>query len=722
MDLQPGTVVDVWCVEKRLGSGGMGAVYRCFNRAAPRIRAALKILDPSLAYDPEIRARFIREAEVLFQLEHPHIVKVRNVNMEASPPFIEMAFCQGTPLDALLRKGPLAPGVVALIGKQLCEALAHVHEKGIRHRDVKPGNVIVNGDHATLVDFGIATEGAHRTMNLKGSALGTVAYAPPEWGGRTAADPVLWDAYSLGVLLWECLTGRVAFPMPADMDIREGVFSVLARKAEAGVLDLDPSVPEVLRTVIAGLTKTRPEERRGDLVQVAAELATLAASGTGALPTLGALDDPTVVPNLAGPQGTQTMAFGEDPAGPPLETGVFDLSAAPGALPLPKPAAPAPPDRGASEGAAASGVATTQRDPQDSLIGLTTGRIPVATRSAVPRIALLAVGLAGVGGVAWWTTQDPTQTPTPAADAPPRVVQVVLEGAPPPGEVQVWVDESQVDPDQGIRLTAAAHRFVVRAGVGCGDPADRVPASCGTEERSLTIPAGDTVFPVRLRYPESAPATATVTLEGASASRARIDDGPWVDVSGTVWTAEDLSAGPHTLVVQGGTCPDAPCGEACPETCSEATGAVDAPFAATEPLALTLTLPARKAPAASKGGSGRGRISKKQFASWVKKNPQYHPSRARGSSLADSRYLKSWSVDAPGSGAAHQVSPIVAASYCKRGLAPVGAAPTSWSPSDGVLFELRSGPGGVPVLLNADGTQGAVSGKTSVTKAGFRCR
>ena len=86
MRLDPGTPIDVWCVEKRLGSGGMGAVYRCFNRSAPRIRAALKILDPTLAYDPEIRGRFIREAELLFQLNRQacHLrVEIRTLSWQA---------------------------------------------------------------------------------------------------------------------------------------------------------------------------------------------------------------------------------------------------------------------------------------------------------------------------------------------------------------------------------------------------------------------------------------------------------------------------------------------------------------------------------------------------------------------------------------------------------------------------------------------------------------
>ncbi len=312
MQLEPGTPIDVWCVEKRLGSGGMGAVYRCFNRSAPRIRAALKILDPTLAYDPEIRARFVREAELLFQLEHPNIVKVRNINMDASPPFIEMAFCQGRPLDAVLRDGPMPFDVAALVGAQLAEALAHVHKQGIRHRDVKPANIIVNGDQVTLVDFGIATEGAARTMNLNGGALGTVSYAPPEWGSKTVTDPALWDAYSLGQVIWECTTGRTAFEMPAGMDMREGIFHLLMQKGDAGPLELDSSAPAALRELVEQLTHPDPAQRQGDLNAASAVLWAHAKRGTGFFPEVEPLGDPTVsVDEYEGAGGSDTMFFAD---------------------------------------------------------------------------------------------------------------------------------------------------------------------------------------------------------------------------------------------------------------------------------------------------------------------------------------------------------------------------------------------------------------------------
>ena len=104
--LQQGDEIDIWVVEHPLGQGGMGSVYRCHNRSAKRILAAIKTLDPRLNRVASAKARFVREAEILFALEHPNIVKVRNVRMDAELPYIEMEFVSGHSLEAQIRQGP----------------------------------------------------------------------------------------------------------------------------------------------------------------------------------------------------------------------------------------------------------------------------------------------------------------------------------------------------------------------------------------------------------------------------------------------------------------------------------------------------------------------------------------------------------------------------------------------------------------------------------------
>jgi serine/threonine protein kinase len=93
--LSPGSPIDIWVVERALGQGGMGSVYRCYNRDAPRILAAVKVLDAGMSRIQSVKARFVREAEILFTLNHRHIVKVRNVRMEGELPYIEMEFING---------------------------------------------------------------------------------------------------------------------------------------------------------------------------------------------------------------------------------------------------------------------------------------------------------------------------------------------------------------------------------------------------------------------------------------------------------------------------------------------------------------------------------------------------------------------------------------------------------------------------------------------------
>src|SRR5690349_3312030 len=121
----------------------MGSVYRCHNRTATRILAAIKVLEGGLKRYPEAEARFIRAAEILFQLDHPNIVKVRNIRTETDPPYLEMEFVAGSSLDERLRRGPLPYPEAVAIMRQGAEAIAYLHAKGIRHRDIKPANLLL---------------------------------------------------------------------------------------------------------------------------------------------------------------------------------------------------------------------------------------------------------------------------------------------------------------------------------------------------------------------------------------------------------------------------------------------------------------------------------------------------------------------------------------------------------------------------------------------------
>lgn len=214
---QEGDEIDIWKVEKSLGAGGMGSVYRCHNRSARRILAAIKVLDAALTRHASIRNRFIREAEILFSLDHPHIVKVRNVRIDANPPYLEMEFVEGESLESRLARGSVPVADAIAMATQMADALVYLHARGIRHRDIKPSNILVQRDgRAKLVDFGIATEADNATLSEGGQVFGSVAFVPPEWARPGELDPVLWDLYALGICLFEALTGAVAFDIPAS--------------------------------------------------------------------------------------------------------------------------------------------------------------------------------------------------------------------------------------------------------------------------------------------------------------------------------------------------------------------------------------------------------------------------------------------------------------------------------------------------------------------------
>jgi predicted Ser/Thr protein kinase len=254
--------IDIWVVERALGHGGMGSVYRCHNRDARRILAAIKVLDYGLQRSSKARARFVREAEILFSLDHPHIVKVRNVRLDADPPYLEMEFVEGGSLERRILAGPVAPeDVVRWLG-QLASALAYLHARGIRHRDVEPSNVLVNlQGNATLVDFGIATEADGNTITESGQAMGSVAYVPPEWVQMGRQDPVLWDIYALGVCAWEALTGRTAFGVPSGGMSTQRFYQVLTAKQGHPPLAPGPDVPIGLRELVRAMTDSDPRTR-----------------------------------------------------------------------------------------------------------------------------------------------------------------------------------------------------------------------------------------------------------------------------------------------------------------------------------------------------------------------------------------------------------------------------------------------------------------------------
>ncbi|MGB9846111.1 MAG: Stk1 family PASTA domain-containing Ser/Thr kinase [Desulfotomaculales bacterium] len=196
---------------EELGGGGMALVYKGRDRFLNRL-VTIKILRPEFTADKDFIACFQREAQAIARLSHPNIVSIYDVGQEDSIYFLVMEYVHGDNLKAIVKKeGPLAPEKAVRIALQICEALAHAHENNIIHRDVKPHNILVtSGGWAKLTDFGIAREMTAATFTFTGTVMGSVHYLSPEQARGQAVGPRS-DLYSLGVVLYEMLTGTVPY-------------------------------------------------------------------------------------------------------------------------------------------------------------------------------------------------------------------------------------------------------------------------------------------------------------------------------------------------------------------------------------------------------------------------------------------------------------------------------------------------------------------------------
>jgi len=201
----------------RLGSGGMSNVYRATDLVLERT-VAVKVLAEHLSDDERFVARFRREALAVAKLIHPNIVQVYDTGIDEARHYIVMEYVEGRSGAQLLqREGPFAPEVAAEVGIQACAGLDYAHRRGIIHRDVKPGNLMVVGGPVgggpmtvKLTDFGIARALAQTRITQVGSVVGTAAYLAPEQVRGEEATPAT-DVYALGVVLYQFLTGRLPY-------------------------------------------------------------------------------------------------------------------------------------------------------------------------------------------------------------------------------------------------------------------------------------------------------------------------------------------------------------------------------------------------------------------------------------------------------------------------------------------------------------------------------
>ena len=287
-DLQPGSEFAGCRIEALLGRGGMGVIYRATELRLGR-PVALKLIATEQASDPDVRERFEREARMTASIEHPNVVPVYGAGEEDGHLYLVMRFVPGTDLHHLLRQeGQLAPARAASIVAQVADALDAAHAAGLVHRDVKPANILINGDHAYLSDFGITRVQASDTrITDSGNWIGTVDFMAPEHLRGEPTDARA-DVYALGCVLFTALTGTPPFrrdtvpvtitahlheppPRPSETaGVPVAFDAVIARALAKAPDDRYPSAGDLGRAARAAATGERMASARGSVATGAA--------------------------------------------------------------------------------------------------------------------------------------------------------------------------------------------------------------------------------------------------------------------------------------------------------------------------------------------------------------------------------------------------------------------------------------------------------------------
>ncbi|MCB9524468.1 MAG: serine/threonine protein kinase [Myxococcales bacterium] len=263
-------------IDDEVGRGGMGVVYRGTDLTLQR-PVAIKTLMAAHA-EAETIDSFMREARALASIEHPRVVPVYAVGRHGGAYYMVMKFIEGRPLSEILKTdSKLAPERVRRLLLESLDALGALHDRGLVHRDVKPGNLMVEPTGGvTLMDLGISREVSELGDQTGTHALGTPRYMPPEMI-RNAAEDGRADLYSLGVIAWQCLAGRPPFDGPTPMAI---LFRQAHEPAEP-LRKVAPEAPKALVEVVEQAMAKDPEDRFASAAEMRAALTGASAAGGG---------------------------------------------------------------------------------------------------------------------------------------------------------------------------------------------------------------------------------------------------------------------------------------------------------------------------------------------------------------------------------------------------------------------------------------------------------
>jgi eukaryotic-like serine/threonine-protein kinase len=268
MTLTAGAKLGPYEIQSPLGAGGMGEVYRARDTRLGR-DVAIKVLPSHLSSDPDLKARFEREAKAISALSHPHICHLYDVGSQNGTDYLVMELLEGESLAERLQKGPLPLQQALQYGVEIAEALEKAHSNGIVHRDLKPGNIMLTKSGAKLLDFGLAkpaqsvarmASGSMATMSkpltAEGNIVGTFQYMAPEQVQGQEAD-ARSDLFALGAVLYEMMTGQRAFSGKSQVS----VMSAILEKEPEPVSAVQPLAPPALDHVIQRALAKDPEDR-----------------------------------------------------------------------------------------------------------------------------------------------------------------------------------------------------------------------------------------------------------------------------------------------------------------------------------------------------------------------------------------------------------------------------------------------------------------------------
>ncbi|MGV9371682.1 serine/threonine-protein kinase [Micromonospora tulbaghiae] len=476
----------------RIGAGGMSVIWRARDEVLDRV-VAVKVLAPSLAADARFRDMVREEARSAAQLDHPHVTAVHDYGETVAPDgsitsFVVMELLSGEELEHLLTQGPLPWPTAVETGAQVAEALAAAHRLGIVHRDVTPANVMMTATGAKVLDFGIATRIGTPDDDEDGGTFGTPAYVAPERLDGAPAQPAT-DVYSLGVLLFETLTGQPPYPA----ETWEQLSAALADSPEP-TLDDVPGLPgpvaEICLRCLARDPRRRPTARRVAAVLRDQMLPADPQAATMLAPTmtLPALTSPPPAGPAAPPAPDQVPATppvpesGQVPAAPPVPE--------PGQVPDAPPVPAAAPGRRRTLTLAAVGVAVVA-----AAVLLASALTP--DRPADPRV-LPTAGPVQPSTTEPPVTEAPATTPPSAPTTPPST-----GGARPPaagqadaaervdGLIEAGLTEGQIREDVGVDLRNLLRNAVAaNGGTEVTAAVDRLRSKIDERRREGSISPG----------------------------------------------------------------------------------------------------------------------------------------------------------------------------------------------------------------------------------------